>query len=343
MRRLPSAIALIIVALMVDVPTVAAQQPGRIYKVGWLWLGRPNLVQVPFEKWTGDLAAVRDGLRDSGYLVGKNLLVDARHAQGDVARLAAEAHALVASNVDVIITVGTQPTVAAMEATNRIPIIFNGVGDPQWKGMIATLARPGGNVTGMAVQITESKSWQLLRDVSPSIRRAGTLVYGANSPAQSQVDAYSSKARERREVAAAAVGIEPIYMRVNSLGEVESRFSELAGSSSPSGIIIYSDLTMVLWRTSIMELAIRYGLLTSCPQLRLWAEAGCLVTYAEDSYATHRRVAQQVAKVLGGTKPADIPVEEPASFKLIVNLKTAKALGLTVPTSLLVVADEIIE
>lgn len=343
MRRLLSAIALIIVALMVDVSTAAAQQPGRVYKIGWLWIGRPDHAQEPMEKWRGDSAVVRDGLRDSGYVLGKNLIVHARHAQGDVSRLAAEAEALVGSNVDAIITVGTQPTLAAMQATKSIPIIFNGVGDPEWKGMVANLARPGGNVTGMAVQIAEPKLWQLLRDVSPNTRRAGAVVYAPNAPTEKQVEAYSTKVRERRMAAAAAVGIESIRMSVNTLGEIESQFGELASSNRHAGIIVYSDLTMVQWRTSVMELAIRNRLATSCPQLRLWAEAGCLVTYAEDSQATNRRVAEQVAKVLKGAKPADIPVEQPSSFKLIINLKTAKALGLTVPTSLLVVADEIIE
>jgi putative ABC transport system substrate-binding protein len=130
-------------------------------------------------------------------------------------------------------------------------------------------------------------------------------------------------------------------MPVTSLDEVESSFAELAGYDA--GIFIASDPTLVQWRTSLMEMALRHRLVSSCDLVRLWAEAGCLVTYAEDVYATGRGAAVQVVKVLNGIKPADIPVEQPTAFKLTINTKTAKALDLTVPPSLLARADEVIE
>lgn len=173
MRPLLSAVAWTLLALMVDAGAASAQQPGRVYKIGWLWIGRPGYVPVPIEKWTTGGAAFRDSLRDSGYVVGKNLVVDVRHASGDAARLEAEAEALVAMGVDVIVTQGTPPTVAAMKATKRLPIVFEGVGDPVEKGIVASFARPGGNVTGMAVLIAGAKQWQLLHEIAPAVRRAG--------------------------------------------------------------------------------------------------------------------------------------------------------------------------
>ena len=146
---------------------------------------------------------------------------------------------------------------------------------------------------------------------------------------------------KRWKEAAAATGVKVFPMPVNSLDEVESRFAELTGGDA--GIFIASDSTLVEWRTSVMEIALRHRLVSACDHLRLWAEAGCVVTYAEDVYATGRGAAAQVVKVLKGIMPADIPVEQPTSFKLIINTKTAKALDLTVPPSLLALADEVIE
>src|ERR1700716_837813 len=150
MRFLFSTFALALLGLTVNICPASAQQTDRVYRIGWLWIGTPGHVQLPMEQWTGSGAAFRDALRDRGYVVGKNLVVDLRHAKGDVTLLAAEAEALVASKVDVIVSSGTPSTIAAMQATKTIPIVFPGVGDPVGKGIVASLAKPGGNVTGMA-------------------------------------------------------------------------------------------------------------------------------------------------------------------------------------------------
>ena len=344
MRPLLSAVAWTLLAFMVDIGAAAAQQSGRVYKIGWLWIGRPGYVPVPIEKWTAEGAAFRDSLRDSGYVVGKNLVVDVRHASGDAARLEAEAEALVAMGVDVIVTQGTPPTVAAMKATKRLPIVFEGVGDPVEKGIVASLARPGGNVTGMAVLIAGAKQWQLLHELRRPYDAPDSFSNAANNPADDRQVAWLTFSRERMKADAAAVGIEPVSMRVYTLKDVETKFAELA-SEGAAGIVVNADalLSNPEWRPAIMEVALRHRLPTSCAQLRLWAESGCLMTYSEDWSAVRRGLTAKVVKVLQGTAPADIPDEQPTTYKLLINAKTAKALDLTVPPLLLALADEVIE
>jgi len=342
MRSLLSALAWTLLVLMADGDAASAQQPGRVYRIGYLWIGRPDFVPQPFEQWTGPGATFRDVLRDAGFVSGKNLVVDYRHAQGDVGRLEAEAQSLVASGVDVLVPGGTAPTAAAIRATKRIPIVFDGVGSPVEKGFVASLANPGGNVTGIAVGINGPKLWQFLRDIAPATRRGGALIYAPNNYANAVDPAYRAKARERIGADAAAAGVEFVDLNVDTLEEIESRFAEL-GNGGGAGVVVYTDSTLFAWRSSIVEMVLRHRLPTVCLQWLGWAEAGCLVTYGEDFHAIARGSATMVAKVLKGLKPADIPVEQPTHFKLIINLRTAKALDLTVPPSLLAQADEIIE
>lgn len=304
-----------LIVLLVSVGTVAAQQSGRIYKLGWLWLGRPGLVPVPAEKWAGDWAAYRDVLRDAGFVLGKNLVVEQRHASGDESRLMTEAEALVGAGVDAIVTQGTPPTVAAMQATKSIPIVFYGVGDPVEKGVIASLGRPGGNVTGMAVQIAMPKQWQLLHDVAPAVRRAGFLGNAGNVPAADRRTAFEAFQVERMRTSAAAVGIEPIRMRVNSLGDVEPKFAALAAAGD-AGVVVVNDALLVSqeWRPVILELALKYRLPTSCAQSPPWASSGCLVTYIENWNAILRGAAAQTVKVFKGAAPDRISVEQPTDY-----------------------------
>ena len=288
------------------------------------------------EEWKAAGATLRDTLRDRGYVLGKNLVVEQRHARGDVAQLAAEAEALVASDVDVIVSGGTAPTLAAMRVTKRVPIVFNGLGGPVEKGVVASLTHPGGNVTGMAVTTAPPKTLQLLKEVAPTTTRAGGLIYLPN------ITDYWPKLSSEFRATAAAAGMEFVDMGVNSHDELASRFAEMANAGN-GGIVIITDNTLFSWRTSIMEMALRHRLPTVCGQWLGWAAAGCVVTYAEDDHARNRSVAAQLDKVLKGTKPADIPVEQQTHFRLIINAKTAKALGLTIPLSLLALADEVIE
>jgi putative ABC transport system substrate-binding protein len=344
MRTQRSAFAGMLLALLFSSGLASAQQEGRVYRIGWLFVGSWDYEDLPIEKWASPGAAFRVGLQAAGYVAGKNFVLERRHAKGDAAGLVAEAKALVASGVDVIVTAGSAPTVAAMQATRQIPIVFFAVSYPIEKGMVASLARPGGNVTGMAVVDAIPRQWQLLREVAPAVRRAGRLEHAANRPADERYAAYRSSVLDDVKADAAAVGIEPIRMGVFGFNDIEPLLAELSRRGE-AGVVVINDPLLVSpdWRPSIMEMAIRHRLPTSCARASAWARSGCLVTYTEDWSATLRGLAGQVVRVLGGTRPADIPVEQAAGQQLIVNARTAKALGLTIPPSILARADEVIE
>jgi len=333
-----------LLALLFSGGLASAQQEGRVSRIGWLFVGSWGYEDLPIEKWARPGAAFRAGLQAAGYVAGKNFVLERRHTNGDVSRLAVEAEALVASGVDVIVTAGSPPTVAALQATRHIPIVFFGVSYPVEKGMVASLAKPGGNVTGMTVMDAIPKQWQLLREVAPTVRRAGRLENAANRPADERYATYRSSVIENVNVDAAAVGIEPIRMGVFGFNDIEPLLAELSRRGE-AGVIVINDPLLVSpdLRFSILEMAIRHRLPTSCARDRAWAQSGCLVTYAEDWDATLRSLAGQVARVLSGTRPADIPVEQAAGQQLIVNARTAKALGLTIAPALLARADEVIE
>ena len=331
-----------LVALMVDVSAAAAQQPGRVYRIGWLWAGVPGVAPVPYEEFGGPGGSFRDTLRDRGFVVGKNLVVDVREAQGDVSRLPALAEALVATQPDLIVSPGTAPTVAAMRATKTIPIVFPGVGSPVERGVVKSLVNHGGNVTGIGVNISNPKMWQLLRDAAPTIRRAGVVAYAPNSLAVDRSPEYRAARIAKLYGESVQAGFELADLLVDSLDELEAKVATLANGGE-AALFMATDTRLFTWRDKIMEMAMRHRLPTACAQWFGWGKAGCLITYGEDQEDIGRRAAGQAAKILNGTKPADIPIELPTKFKLIVNAKTAKALGLTLPPSLLALADEVIE
>jgi putative tryptophan/tyrosine transport system substrate-binding protein len=191
--------------------------------------------------------------------------------------------------------------------------------------------------------ITQTKLWQFLKQISPTTRRAAVVGNAQNKGApEGRVEAYRAFVGKRWQDAAADAGMEYIRMPIKSLDEAESKFAELADAGD-AGIIIQVDATMFQWRQDILKMALKHRLPSSCAQQRQYAVHGCLVTYTEDADATAQRLGIMLVKILKGVKPADIPAEEPASFKLIINAKTAKALDLTVPLSLRALADEVIE
>lgn len=226
MRSLISALAWTLLALMVDVGAASSQQPGRIYRIGWLWAGQPGVAPVPFEEFTGNFGTFRDTLRDRGYVVGKNLVVDVRNAQGDVSRLPALAEALVATQPDVIVSPGTAPTVAAMRATKTIPIVFPGVGSPVERGIVKSLANHGGNATGQAVNVSNPKMWQLLRDAAPALQRAGYVAYALNAP--SRTPEYRALRMAQLGGESAQAGFELFDLNVDGLDELEPKVAALA-------------------------------------------------------------------------------------------------------------------
>jgi putative ABC transport system substrate-binding protein len=198
-------------------------------------------------------------------------------------------------------------------------------------------------VTGTATLITQPKLWQFLKQISPNTRSAAVVSYAQNRAApKDRVEAYRAFVEKRWQDAAADSGMRYIRMPVNSLDEAASKFAELADEGD-AGVIIQVDATMYQWRQDILRMALKHRLPSSCAQQRQYAVHGCLVTYAEDTDATAQRLGIMLVKILQGIKPAEIPAEEPASFKLIVNARTAKALDLAVPLSLRALADEVIE
>jgi len=344
MKSLRSLVAWTFLTLSFSVSVASAEPDGRVYKIGWLWLGSWGFEPQPIERWGGPGGTFRESLQAAGYVAGKNFVIDRRHASGEADRLSAVARELAASDVDVIVTQGALATFAAMQATKRIPIIFFGTSYPVERGMVANFARPGGNVTGMAVTNADATQWRLLREVAPTVRRAGRLENAANRPADEHYAAYRASMFEQMKADAAAVGIEPIRMGVFGFDDIDPLFADLARRGD-AGVVVINDpiLASPDWRPSIMEMAVRYRLPTSCARDRAWAQSGCLATYTEDWDATMRSLAAQVAKILSGTKPGDIPVGQSTTHRLIINAKTAKALGLTLPPSLLARADEVIE
>jgi putative ABC transport system substrate-binding protein len=333
----------IVATLVLGVGTAWAQEPGRVYKIGWLWLGEPGLVQVPFEKMTStENVAFREALRDRGFVVGKNLIVDVRNTQGDEARLPGLAEALIATQPDVLVTGGTLPTVAAMRATKTIPIVFPGLGAPVEREIVKSLVNHGGNATGQAVNLQNPKAWQLLHDAAPTVRRAGYVVYAPQISAVDRSPEYRARNLKIFANEAAQAGFEMIDLAVDRLEELEPKVAALANDGK-AVLFIHSDATLISWRTEIMMMAMRHRLPTACTQFFGWAKEGCLITYGENDPDRGRRAAAQVVKIFNGTKPADIPIEQATRFRLIVNAKTAKALDLTLPSSLIAMADEVID
>ena len=329
MRQFRIALALAVLGSLVSV-VAFAQQTGRIYRIGILLVGTPN---YEFADYNVRAGGFEDGLRQLGYTFGHNLLVEERTARGETARLATEAAALVASNVDVIVTDGNAPTLAAMRATNRIPIVFLSAVDPVGTKLVASLARPEGNVTGMATKVAQGKSYQLLREAFPMGRRVAVLRHAQDLPSAAQV------AAERAD--AAAVGFELVYVDLQGTENVEARLGELARTGVAAVVVAIGD-GLGQHRSHILHAALRQGLGTVCDTLGM-AINGCLMTYAELPYDRTRRAATIVDRVLKGARPADIPVELPSKFRLVINAATAKALGLAIPASLMGLADEVLD
>jgi putative ABC transport system substrate-binding protein len=344
MELLRPVLTWIVLALLSSVSVASAQQEGRVYRIGWLWVGVPNEVPPPMEKWSGSWAPFREVLRENGFVLGKNLSAEIRTANGDIGQLQAQAAALVAANVDVIVTPGTPATLAAMQATKSIPIVFPGVGGPIEKGIVASLAKPAGNVTGVAVNVESRKMYQLLKEIAPATRRVGLLSNARNSEGMGpeRVQAFRAKVDAEYKELSTSLDMDFVPIRVSALGDIDPALDALAKSGG-AGLVVWTDATLFSWRTSIMEIARRYRLVTACQQSFEWAQEGCVITYGELPLEIRRGAALQVAKIFRGMKPADIPVEQPTKFKLIINAKAAKELGLTVPPSMLALAEEVIE
>jgi putative tryptophan/tyrosine transport system substrate-binding protein len=306
---------------------VRAQQPGKLPTVGFLVPGTPSSHGQSF-------AIVVQRLRDLGWIEGRTIAVEYRWAEGRSERFAEIAAEFVQRKVDVIVTASTAAVLAAKQATSVIPIIFAATGDPVGAGLVASLARPGGNVTGLSLQQVETvgKRFELLREVIPSLGRLALLANVGNPTVVLDIGEVQAKAR--------MLGVEVITLEIRRGEDIAPAFEALNGRAQ--GLYVVWDPLVGTHQFRINTLVLAARLPTMHTQ-RQSVEVGGLMSYGANFPDLFRRAGDYVDKVLRGAKPADLPIEQPTKFDLIINLTTAKALGLTVPPTLLARADEVIE
>jgi ABC-type uncharacterized transport system substrate-binding protein len=326
LRRIGLAVVLAI-SLTLAPLAVEAQQSARI---GYLAL---NLDANPRYR-----DAFRQGLRDLGYVEGRDIVIEYRDAQGKPERLAALAAELVALNVDVIVAPGTLAALAAKRATATTPIVVSTIGNPVADGLVESLARPGGNVTGLSNLTPDliGKCMQLLREAVPRATRVAVLTHPGSATTKTDKD-YATRAH----AAGRSLGFEVQLIDAGRPVDLDRAFAEMTRWRA-NALVVMPYATLLQERTRIMALAAKQRL----PAVYAYREnvmEGGLMSYGPDLSDQFRRSAAYVDRILKGAKPADLPVEQPTKFELVINLKTAKALGLTIPPSLLGRADQVIE
>jgi putative ABC transport system substrate-binding protein len=284
---------------------------------------------------SAQIDAFRQGLQDLGWLEGKSINIEYRNADGQVDRLPALAAELVALNVDVIVTVDTPPTQAAEQATISIPIVIAVSADPVGAGLVKSLGHPGGNATGLSLLApeTDQKTLEVLKETLPKTKRVAMIFDPKNQGMMLRLKAI--------EIAATKLAIELQSIAALSSSELATALT-LAAKDPPDALFVLSPI-YAAYQNEIVEFATKTKVPLLVDTSGLAGEPGVLLSYGADISALFRRAATFVDKILKGAKPADLPVEQPAKFDLVVNLKTAKALGLTVPPLLLTRADEVIE
>jgi len=304
-----------------------AQQPAKLPTIGFLGATTPSADGQRF-------AAFVQRLRELGWIEGRNIAIEVRWAQGRSERIAEIAAELVRLKVDVILTHTTPPVLAAKQATSVIPIVFATAGDPVGTGVVASLARPGGNVTGLSSQATDTvgKRLELLREVMPGLRRLAILANIGSAFAVLELNEVQANAR--------TLGLEVATFEITRAEDIVPAFEAVNGHADALYVVL--DPLMNSNRVRINTLALGARLPTM-HAVRELVEAGGLMSYGTNWLDQFRRAADYVDKILRGAKPSEIPVEQPTKFDLIINLTTAKALGLDVPPTLLARADEVIE
>jgi putative tryptophan/tyrosine transport system substrate-binding protein len=284
------------------------------------------------------LDAIRGGLRERGYVEGQNLVIEARSADGRVERFAALARELVRLDVDVIIALNSLSARAAQQATATIPIVAAVMGDPVGDGLVDTLARPGGNITGLSILAPEllPKLLALLKEALPVISRIAALWHP-----HAYVERTMSTMMQEAEAAAQTLGVQLQSVAVQGPDELDQAFTTIAGNSAEA-LIVFPSPMLFNERRRIIGFATDRRL-PSIANARQFAELGGLMTYGPSIIDSHRRAVTYVDRILKGAKPGDLPVEQPTTFELVLNLKTADVLGITLSPSLLLQADEVIE
>jgi len=314
-------------SLIAAPPGAEAQLPGKVVRIGYL-----NAESLAASGRR--LEAVREGLRDLGYVEGKNYLIEARWAEGNYDQLPDLAAELVRLKVDVIVTTGTKATLGAKRATSTVPIVMSSSGDVVAVGIVASLARPGGNITGMTNAGRElgPKRLELIREAAPHITRAAYLVNPENPALGPNLRAMWTTARVLK------IELQPFEAR--GTGDIEAAFAAIVRRRM-NALVVQDETSFEVSRDGIADRAAKEHLPSAGN--KEFGKAGGLIGYGSDGAARHRRAAIFVDKILKGAKPADLPIEQPTKFELVINLKTAKALGLTIPPSVLARADEVIQ
>jgi putative ABC transport system substrate-binding protein len=307
-----------------------AQQAAKVARIGYLAADRAANPQLH--------EAFRQGLRDLGHVDGRNVVIEYRDAEGKLERLPALAAELVALKVDVIVASGTLAALAAKQATKTIAIVFTAVPDPVGSGLVTSLARPGGNVTGFSGLAAElvGKRLEQLKQAVPGVSRVGVLWHPGAFGERTEQEML-----KEAEVAARALGVQPQFVEARVPADFDRAFSEMTRSRAGALTVLTSGMFFTE-RRRLVALAAKNRL----PAVYPWREAvdaGGLMSYGANIAALYRRAATYVDKILKGAKPGDLPVEQPTKFELVINLKTAKALGLTIPQSVLGRADEVIQ
>src|SRR5437870_12245837 len=324
-----AAVPSILVAVLLTVAVIAeAQQPKKIPQIGYLHAASASSVAARTE-------AFRQGLRELGYVEGKNILIEYRYAEGKLDRLPALAAELVRLKVDLIVTGGPGATRSAKEATVTIPIVFAQDGDPVASGFVASLARPGGNITGLSSLAPElsGKRLELLKEVVPKLSRVAVLGT-STSPS-------TAPTLKETELAAGASKVQLQYLDVLDAKDIETAFRD-AAKGRADAVLVLAGPVVFPQRTQIAKLAVKSRLPAIYPQTK-FSEVGGLMYYGANSPDMYRRAATYVDKILKGAKPADLPVEQPTKFEFVINLKTAKQIGLTISPNVLARADKVIK
>jgi putative tryptophan/tyrosine transport system substrate-binding protein len=309
-----------------------AQPTGKIYRIGYLAAGWGSGTA-----YLRPLEAFRQGLRELGWVEGQNIVIEYRYAEGRPDRLPGLADELVRLKVDVIVASPTPAALAARNATRTIPIVGMSLTEPVAVGLVASLARPGGNVTGVAYGFDTDifgKQLELLKEVIPKVRRVAILSNPGSSPTQPLI--MSSV-----EGAARSLGLQLQLLEARGPGEFDGAFAVMAKERA-GALLVTGGPVFFLHRARLAELAVKNRLPSMSTQGQ-WVEAGGLMSYGPSFPDLYRRAATYVDKILKGARPADLPIEQPTKFELVINLKTAQALGLTIPRSLLQRADQVIE
>jgi putative tryptophan/tyrosine transport system substrate-binding protein len=307
-----------------------AQQAKKVPRIGYLSATSPSSQSTMSSR----TEAFRQGLRELGYVEGKNIVIEWRYAEGKLDRLPALAAELVRLKVDVIVTASPQPTRSAKQATSTIPIVMAFDDDPVGSGFVASLARPGGNITGLASLLPEmrGKQLELLKEIVPKLSRVAVLG-NATQPGNPQ-------ALREINLAADSLGVALQYLEIREPKDIEAAFGA-ASKEGANAVLVVSTFVLYFHRKQVAGLAVKSRLPTIYGRPE-YVEDGGLVYYGPSYTDLSRRAAAYVDKILKGAKPADLPVEQPIKFEFIINLKTAKQIGLTIPPNMLAQANKVI-